>query len=146
MLNKEFILAGRAVFTLEISKEFSEKWSLPLHYTYKITKKEATESFPEVYFIGLLTGPDNVSDYTYMGTVQKNGNVSLTRKSRYKPDSWPYRLIVRALACVFSDKQQDLLDAGFDMHHEGRCGKCGRVLTVPASVLSGFGPECIKSV
>jgi len=24
-----------------------------------------------------------------------------------------------------------------------RCGRCGRVLTVPESVESGFGPECI---
>lgn len=146
MLNKDFILAGRAVFTLELGKEFSEKWGLPLHYTYRINKKEATERFPEQYFIGLLTGPDNMNDYTYMGVVQRNGNVKLTRKSRYKADSWPYRLIVRALACVFADKQQALLDAGFDMHHEGKCGRCGRPLTVPSSVLSGFGPECIKLI
>jgi hypothetical protein len=146
MLNKDFILAGNAIFTLEIGKEFSEKWSLPLHYTYRISKKEATERFPETYFIGLLTGPNNTNDYTYMGIVQLNGNVKLTRKSKYTKDSWPYRLVVRALACVLNDKQQSLLAAGFDMHHEGRCGRCGRALTVPESVLSGFGPECIKLI
>ena len=26
--------------------------------------------------------------------------------------------------------------------HAGRCGRCGRRLTVPASIASGFGPEC----
>jgi hypothetical protein len=26
--------------------------------------------------------------------------------------------------------------------HEGRCGRCGRKLTVPESIESGFGPEC----
>ena len=26
--------------------------------------------------------------------------------------------------------------------HEGRCGKCGRKLTVPESLTSGLGPEC----
>jgi len=40
------------------------------------------------------------------------------------------------------------LDAGRDVSslalitHEGRCGRCGRLLTVPASVACGIGPEC----
>jgi hypothetical protein len=146
MLNKDFLLAGSAIFTLELSQQFSEKWGLPLHYTYKISKKEATERFPETFFIALLTGPDNLTNYTYMGIVKMNGDVKLTAKSQYKKDSWPYRLIVRALTCIFNDKQQDVLDAGFDLHHEGRCGRCSRVLTVPESILSGFGPECIKMI
>jgi hypothetical protein len=29
---------------------------------------------------------------------------------------------------------------------EGRCGKCGRTLTVPSSIATGLGPECIKSI
>jgi hypothetical protein len=28
---------------------------------------------------------------------------------------------------------------------EGKCGKCGRALTVPSSILTGIGPECSKS-
>jgi hypothetical protein len=32
------------------------------------------------------------------------------------------------------------------VHHEGRCGRCGRTLTVPESIESGFGPECINYV
>jgi len=30
--------------------------------------------------------------------------------------------------------------------HEGACGRCGRTLTVPESIASGFGPECIRYV
>jgi hypothetical protein len=33
-----------------------------------------------------------------------------------------------------------------EVHHEGRCGRCGRALTVPESIESGFGPECINHV
>jgi hypothetical protein len=29
-------------------------------------------------------------------------------------------------------------------HHEGKCGRCGRLLTVPSSIESGIGPECSK--
>ena len=30
--------------------------------------------------------------------------------------------------------------------HCGKCGRCGKTLTVPHSVESGFGPECIKAI
>ena len=30
------------------------------------------------------------------------------------------------------------------IHHENRCGRCGKRLTVPESIESGYGPECIK--
>ena len=36
--------------------------------------------------------------------------------------------------------------AGFEFWHEGRCARCSRRLTVPESISSGFGPECIKLV
>lgn len=36
--------------------------------------------------------------------------------------------------------------AGFEFWHEGRCARCSRRLTVPESVASGFGPECVKLV
>jgi hypothetical protein len=28
--------------------------------------------------------------------------------------------------------------------HEGSCARCGKKLTVPESIESGFGPECVK--
>ena len=33
-----------------------------------------------------------------------------------------------------------------DGWHEGRCGRCGRKLTVPESIEAGYGPECINLV
>ena len=30
----------------------------------------------------------------------------------------------------------------FTVHHEGKCGCCGRSLTVPESIKRGIGPEC----
>jgi len=29
-----------------------------------------------------------------------------------------------------------------EIWHEGRCGRCNRKLTVPASIALGIGPEC----
>lgn len=33
---------------------------------------------------------------------------------------------------------------GVTVRHEGRCGRCGRTLTVPASIDSGIGPDCAE--
>lgn len=33
-----------------------------------------------------------------------------------------------------------------EIWHEGKCGRCGRQLTVPESIESGFGPECVKMI
>ena len=30
-----------------------------------------------------------------------------------------------------------------EVWHEGRCGRCGRALTVPESIERGIGPECV---
>lgn len=145
MIEKHFVLAGQAIFTLDIPQEFCDRHDLPSHYTYRVTKKEASERYSEVFFASLLTGPDNTSDYTYMGMIEPlSGEVRLTRASKYSKESWPYRLLCRVLTCLWQGKNERIIDAHFDLHHEGRCCRCGRVLTVPESILSGIGPECAK--
>jgi Family of unknown function (DUF6011) len=34
------------------------------------------------------------------------------------------------------------MPANLEVWHEGRCGRCGRKLTVPESIARGIGPEC----
>ena len=43
-----------------------------------------------------------------------------------------------------ADDIQPLVDKGFNLHHEGRCCRCGRVLSTPESCDRGIGPECWK--
>ena len=33
-----------------------------------------------------------------------------------------------------------------EIWHEGKCGKCGRPLTVPSSIENGLGPSCLKKL
>lgn len=147
MLTKDFILAGKAIFTLEIPESYRVNRQVPPHYTFKVNRKDQSATYPEAWFIYLLTGPDNTSDYTYMGQVLPfNGDVHLTVRSKYKGDTLVVKLIRRALACVWSGDTRDMVAAGFKLHHEGRCGCCGAPLTVPESIESGFGPVCRKKV
>jgi Family of unknown function (DUF6011) len=139
MITKQFLTAGKAIFTLEVPETFQKEKDSKPHYTFKISKKKDVD----IWFVNLLTGPDNMSDYTYIGKLNPdNGVVSLTRASKLNDKSLCFRLLNRVTHCLWNGEEGKIKDAGFDLHHEGRCGRCGRRLTVPESVLTGLGPEC----
>lgn len=141
---KKFFTAGRAVFTIQVPKDFVELYKTNPHYTYRIRLKEEKDQQPK-WFVDLLSGPDNVNSYTYMGRMNpETGNVVLTKKSKITSDAWSYRILRRCLARIFEDKPKKITKAGFDVKHEGMCGKCGRRLTVPESIDTGLGPICAK--
>jgi len=131
-ITTRFVTAGRAIFT--VSNPKGER------YTFRITKKDDDRGV--VFFGALLTGSDNEHNYTYMGLV--NGEaVRVTKASKYAQDSKPVAVLAWALAVVNGKRN---LPEGYAIRHEGRCGRCGRTLTVPESIDSGLGPECAGRV
>lgn len=142
MITKDFVVGGKAVFTLENDKEFAQKNGLPKQYTFRVTKKE-NEGRDPVFFVSLLTGPDNTSDYTYLGLLKaRHGGIVLTKNSKMNEKTWCFRLLDKALKKIWSNKQDEIIRAGFDIHHEGKCCKCGRPLTDEKSIKLGIGPRC----
>lgn len=135
MITKQFVTAGRAIFTIKsVTGEY---------YTYRV-KKVITDHGRALWFVALLTGPDNTSSYTYLGQLNDNdGTVRLTKASHYTDDTLPVKVIRWALRLVWRDAP---VPDGYRFHHVGRCGRCGRELTVPESIESGFGPECIHKI
>ena len=132
MLSKEFILAGKAIFT--VSNDKGE------HYTFRITKKERNDDKGHIWFAALLTGPDNTSCYTYMGTVNHiSGIPHTTQKSQFSKNSKPFLVLRWALGIVWG---RNKLPEGYGLHHMGKCARCARPLTTPESIERGIGPEC----
>lgn len=145
-ISKDFVVAGKATFTLELNPQYAMEESLRPHYTFRVRLKPANGEFGDTYFVQLLTGPDNTSNYQYLGILNpENGQIRCTQKSVIRQDELPVRLLNRALELVWNDQSNVFMEKGFSLHHEGKCGKCGRKLTVPESITSGFGPECRKS-
>ena len=64
------------------------------------------------------------------------------KKSRIRSDSWS----ASAFSWVFERVVEGRVPRTVEFWHEGRCGRCARALTDPASIRSGFGPECVKHV
>jgi hypothetical protein len=127
--NPFFFIGGNAIFTVSNPSG--------IHYTYKIRKP--SEEMP--FFVSLLSGPDNENNFNYLGIYDPNkGTIRLTKKSRYKEDSLPVKVIRWAIAIINKNLP---IPEGYAIQHEGRCCKCGRTLTTPESIELGIGPICM---
>jgi Family of unknown function (DUF6011) len=129
-----FMLAGKSTVTLVSQKTGAR-------FTYRIS---ATPD-GAAYFVGLLSGPDNNADYKYLGRISrgifwpgrkvpKPGDISRDAPSARAFD-WAWRALARGT-----------MPEQLEIWHEGRCGRCGRKLTVPESIAQGFGPECVTRI
>lgn len=127
---RAFIFGGNARFTL-VSKTTGTR------YTYRVRAAKDKR----VSFVRLLTGTDNDNHYTYLGII-RGGQLKLTDKSNMTVGSPP----VKAMSWTLTHLQLNYLPSTLEIWHDGHCGRCGRSLTVPSSLASGFGPECINHV
>ena len=142
-----FLFAGDAIFTL-VNEATGTR------YTYRVNKKgyQYTDRQGKLvegtcYWVSLLTGPQNTSDYTYLGSLKSETQrtFALSPKSRIESDqlgsvqaiSWLLRRIE-----LFEAGQKSTVMVGLVFYHAGRCGRCARVLTTPESCNAGIGPEC----
>jgi hypothetical protein len=133
-----FITGGNAYFTVRSQKTGTR-------YTYRVNRAACSRcqkldckcwAWP-TYFVALLSGPDNTADYTYLGMLREN-QFRLTRASKMQDSSGP----VKAFRWVYERLVRREMPTQTEIWHEGRCGVCGRPLTVPESIESGIGPVC----
>lgn len=129
-----FIFGGKATFTIRSLKTQAR-------FTYKVTalKGKPKDNLNAVHFVNLLRGPDNESDFAYMGCILDHDVFRTGQKSRVSEKA----LSMIAWRWLF-DRQikGGEMPSNLEVWHEGRCGRCGRKLTVPESISTGFGPEC----
>lgn len=135
-----YMTAGKAKHGPTITFRNAESGN---RFTYKIkTAPKRQPNDPDTWFVQLLNGPDNTSDFMYIGILRKDSGVPQymwTSKARADRDASSVQVFQWALNQFVADK----IPASLEVYHEGRCGRCGRKLTVPESIASGFGPECI---
>jgi len=151
---KKFILAGRAIVTIENEESRGR-------FTYRVKhKKGAGEHGP--YFVAVLAGPDNNHHYMYIGTLWygRGGHYDYKHEGGFVPDLYfrhspksrvgketatfqSFLWVTKRLNATSPDRPWP---PHIKLYHEGRCGRCGRRLTVPESIKAGYGPECIQFV
>lgn len=139
-----FVLAGDATFTVDNGMD--------KHYTFHVWKGEPTVQYPNsAHFIEVLTGPDNTTDYTYIGKVyiskDNNPRIYLTGKSKMKISDHVFKIAVWSLRVIWQVSQGKYkVPMQYTIRHSGNCGKCGRPLTTPASLDTGLGPDCAAAM
>jgi hypothetical protein len=127
-LLKTFVLGGKATFTLENTNTGN-------HLTFKVNQPK--EDGP--HFVKVLTGPNNGSDYAFLGTIFSDGNYRHGKKSTIGQDARSAKTFTWFWGIINGGRE---LPAVVKFYHEGSCCRCGRPLTTPESVKLGMGPVC----
>jgi hypothetical protein len=142
---RQYVLAGRGTVTVR-SVKTGQRFTFALGVPQD--DKGMREDRHRPIFVKVLVGPDNTADYSYLGTLWTTAHGGMPagfahgRKSRIRHDAPSSK----AAAWFFDRVLFDGDLSACEVNHEGRCGRCGRTLTVPESVADGFGPECIQMV
>ncbi len=124
---RKSMMAGKAIVTFVNEKTGNR-------FTYRIKMKKDMS----VGFVSLLGGCDNENDYRYLGCIFDGINYTNTKKSTISKDAQSNRVF------EWVWNHLDNLPSYIKVLHSGRCLRCARLLTVPESIESGFGPECVK--
>lgn len=159
---RAWILAGNATFTLVSNRTGAR-------YTYKVRRNKLTTSPGGSYAVLLLTGSDNESNFAYLGALHPRlrkvpaGPFDIEeeiwefhrgKRSEYAAESMPITTFIWMWRRLEADRPltYDITvggagtSGGATLLHAGRCGRCGRLLTVPESIESGYGPECVSKI
>lgn len=136
---ERFMLAGNATITL-VSKRTGFRW------TYRIKKPDDFSIDRPIWFVSVMKGSDNERDFGYIGQIKLARAEYFYERGR---KCWPDFFAASdafAWFCKAAMRNSETHLSQLEVWHEGRCGRCGRKLTVPESVEAGFGPECIGHV
>lgn len=133
-----FILAGDARVTF-LNEATGNR------FTYRVTAPKVdtarggrvTDLTSPMRFVALA---DNESTFAYLGFIRGGADFQWGRKSRVREDAPSVEVFYFIWESLRGE--HGTIPAGVSIWHEGHCGRCGRTLTVPASIASGFGPDC----
>lgn len=124
---RNYILGGNGVVTL--------KSPTGVHHTYAFRRPRNTEEFPDdILFVYAVHEGKTLF---YVGMIE-DGKFRLTRASRFLHDT----PIVKGARYIMRMSQDSTFGPPMELYHEGMCSRCGRPLTNPKSILTGFGPKC----
>lgn len=89
-------------------------------------------------FVDVMDGCDNVSHFSFVGTLRE-GRLVISRNAaaEWRDSKRAKTILDWTLAAAERENLRTVR-----VLHEGRCGRCGRKLTVPESIDTGLGPEC----
>lgn len=142
-----FMLAGCSEFIM-----ISGKTGKRLHY--RLDKKEAqntkndkdqTNKTSEQKFIYWLNVGINNGTLSYAGVLYFDSNDHRFKFGKgARGTLTPDDIRVKSILYVLNNFVNQKYDINVKIMHIGKCGKCGKKLTDPESIMIGLGPVCAK--
>lgn len=133
----DLFFAGRAVLTFNNESKGT-------HMTVKVKqardKQDRKIKLP-IFFVSISLLGDKTQGMVFAGTIfQNNGTYRLGRGVDQSSR------IGKAMSFLTSAVKDPSILRQFNVsfQHEGKCCSCGLSLTHPASIPTGFGPDCLK--
>ena len=129
---RRFVTGGRAIFTL-VGKT--------TRFTYRVSQGCGTRKHLRYVFV--LSGPDNQQSYTKLGVIYPDADGVPVRYEHQNSPINATALSARSWVWFWNwALNDDKTFAQVQVWHYGRCGRCRRPLTDPASIRRGLGPIC----
>lgn len=134
-----FMLAGNSEFIL-----YSTKTQDKFRYTLKkkkANKESNNENEEYIYFLNMY----NNGSMEYQGIIAFNSSLNqfkFYKGSKGLGNSSDVR--IRSLEFVLNKLFTGQTVGNLIVYHVGKCGRCGKKLTDPESILTGLGPSCSK--
>lgn len=125
-----FVEGGHAIFTLHNTKTGGR-------FTYRVSAPKG-ENTAVRFFVSVLAGPRNTTDYTYLGCVYRDGSFRRGAKSPIGEGA----LSMKGFAWFWPRRERVGDYPHVEVLHLGACGRCGRPLTTVESLKTGVGPVC----
>lgn len=125
----EYIVSQKSLYTI-VNNNTGNR------FTFKTFEKK---KLPGILLVSVLTGSNNMSDYKYLGYINKKNYVfKHSDKSSISSDAQSFK----AFEWVYDKLRRNQLPDFISVLHHNHCGACGRLLTTDESIKSGFGPYC----
>lgn len=133
----QFILAGKSEFILHSTKTNED-------FKFQIVKKDSTNSkYKYVYFLNVISGHEKI----YAGHLFFNEDTRMFEFNQGKKGKVAANeLNIRSLLFVLNKLIRCEHVGNLEVFHVGKCGKCGKKLTTPESILTGLGPTCSENL
>lgn len=131
---RDFICGGWSIVTLQAGAQ---------QYTYKVNRPKETNSKSNrvPFFVGLIRDPEDLTGYTYVGSIRK-GEFFPGRKKPRRFDLSREAVPVTMFNAAWSKLQNGKMPPRIQIWHEGRCGYCGHTLKHTALMAEGFDTRC----
>lgn len=132
-----YIYAGNATLTLK-SRRTGNRYTYKIAAPYADNRRQVEE---DIRFVKLRTGAD---DWQYIGFTKPSAAGNLIAGAKGNPKHKAFEALAWFLRTADHRAKQgeETTHADVEAWHAGTCGRCGRELTVPASISAGLGPTC----